>query len=197
MSEALSAIVEDAAASDLISVLVASGDLFFEWDLEADRIAWTGRTGEVLGLQRPQSVEVGNDYLQYIHPEDLPLRVIAVAHYFNGGGSLNCEYRLRGDDGMFRWVQERATGERGPNGRPTRLTGVIRNISDRKESESRLQYLSNHDALTGQINRLRLREALNEAISDSVHSEAQGGFVLVGADKLPIISEAYGEDVAD
>ena len=197
MSEALSAHARNTAPSELISVLVESGDLFFEWDLESDRIAWTGRTDNVLGLLRPQSIEAGRDFLQFIHPEDLPLRVIAVAHYFEGGPALNCEYRLRGDDGVFRWVQERAIGTKSPAGGPARLTGVIRNVSDRKESESRLQYLSNHDALTGQINRLRLREALNDAISDSMHSETQGGFVLVGADKLGIISEVHGEDVAD
>ena len=197
MSEGLSAHARKTAPPELISVLVESGDLFFEWDLESDRIAWTGRTDNVLGLLRPQSVETGRDFLQFIHPEDLPLRVIAVAHYFEGGPALNCEYRLRGDDGVFRWVQERAIGSKSSAGGPTRLTGVIRNVSDRKESESRLQYLSNHDALTGQINRLRLREALNDAVSDSMHTETQGGFVLVGADKLGIISEVHGEDVAD
>lgn len=197
MSQIVPAFVRETASPDLISVLVASGDLFFEWDLESNRIAWTGRTDSVLGLQRPQTIESGRAFVQTIHPEDLPLRVIAVAHYFDGGEALNCEYRLRGDDGVFRWVQERAIGTKSSAGRPARLTGVIRNISDRKESESRLQYLSNHDALTGQINRLRLREALNGAISDSLHSETQGGFVLVGADKLPIISEVHGEDVAD
>jgi len=133
---------------DLVSLLVASGDLFYEWDLE--------------------SAEV-----------------------------FNHEYWIRDDAGQFVWIQERAVATHGHTGKPMRLTGVVRNIDARKKTEEEVSFLSNHDALTGQHNRLRLRESLEHVIAQSLITGAQGGLLLVGIDKLNEVSDVYGEDTAD
>lgn len=133
---------------DLVSLLVASGDLFYEWDLESAEM-------------------------------------------------FNHEYWIRDDAGQFVWIQERAVATHGHTGKPMRLTGVVRNIDARKKTEEEVSFLSNHDALTGQYNRLRLRESLEHVIAQSLITGAQGGLLLVGIDKLNEVSDVYGEDTAD
>ena len=197
MSEILPLVADDTPFPDLISVLVASGDLFYDWDLIDDRISWSGNTRAVLGLQDGAALRAGAAFLKRIHVEDLPHRMIALARHVEHGSNIDCEYRIRGDDNDYIWVQERAVARFGPNGRAIHLTGIIRNISDRKESEMRLAYLGNHDALTGQFNRMRLREALEHSIDKNLRLERQGGFLLVGIDKLALIGEVYGEEVVD
>ncbi len=197
MSEILPLIADDTPFPDLISVLVASGDLFYDWDLAEDGITWSGNTHAVLGLQDAAGLRAGASYLKRIHVEDLPHRMIAISRHVDHGSIIDCEYRVRGDDGVYIWVQERAIARFGPNRQAIHLTGVIRNINDRKESESRLAFLGSHDALTGQFNRMRLREALEQSIEKNLRLGHQGGFLLVAIDKLALLGEVYGEEVVD
>ena len=188
---------DDAPLADLLGVLIASGDLFYEWHLTADRIEWLSATAGVLAVAAPDAIASGDDFLRRIHPEDLPRRMIALSRHFDSGDSFDCEFRVRGDDGVFRWVQERAVAAVTPIGRPERLTGVLRDIDERKRAEHQVTFLRNHDALTGHYNRLRLREALEQAIESHMRRGVQGGFLVVGIDKLNVAAEVYGEDSAD
>lgn len=197
MSEIVPLVADETPLPDLLSVLVASGDLFFTWDLVEDRVAWSGQTDAVFGVLDGTTLCRGETFLKRVHPEDLPHRMLAVSRHLDHGALLDCEYRVRGDDGEFRWVNERAVSRLAPDGRATALTGVIRNINGHKDSERQLQYLTNHDALTGQYNRMRLREALQHAIDASQRNDAEGGFLLVGVDKLAMLGDVHGEDVVD
>ncbi|MEK9660676.1 MAG: EAL domain-containing protein [Alphaproteobacteria bacterium] len=183
--------------TDLVNVLAASGDLLFEWDLAADRIAWTGDIALVAGIASPTRVPSGDTYLRHIHPEDLPHRMVALNRHLEKSEPFDCEYRIRGDDGSFRWIRERAIVRVSPSGKPRTLTGVIRDISQRKNSEEQIAYLTNHDVLTGQYNRARLREALEHMLDANLRRGMQGGFLLIAVDKLNILAEVFGEDTAD
>ena len=188
---------ESGALSDLVSVLVSSGDLFYEWDLVADSLTWVGQTGDVIGISDARSIVSGNTFLQRIHPEDLARRMVALSQHFDSSHTFNIEYRVRRDDGIFSWIQERAVAAADPDGRPQRLTGIIRDISEQKNSAEEVNFLTNHDALTGQFNRLRLREALSLSVESTIRRNGQGGFLLVGLDKLNIVADVYGEETAD
>jgi diguanylate cyclase (GGDEF)-like protein/PAS domain S-box-containing protein len=188
---------ESGALSDLVSVLVCSGDLFYEWDLVADGLTWVGQINEVIGIADAKSIVDGSTYLHRIHPEDLPRRMVALSQHFESSQTFNIEYRLRRDDGKFTWVQERAVAATSAEGMPRRLTGIVRDISAQKNSAEEVDFLTNHDALTGQFNRLRLREALGQAVETTIRRNGQGGFLLVGLDKLNIVADVYGDDTAD
>lgn len=197
MSKVLSLVAAAEPLPDLITALVETGDLFFEWDLGADGIEWTGLTKDVLGVADPGAVGTGDRFLKRLHPEDLPHRIIAQSRHLEHGVPLDCEYRVRGDRGEFHWVQERAVARRGSAGVATMLSGVIRNINDRKHNENQLLYLSTHDELTGHYNRLRLREALEHAIERNLKADSEGSLLLVGIDCLGMIEESCGEEATD
>lgn len=182
---------------ELVSLLIASGDLFYEWDMDSDAIAWTGDLVGSLKIKNSHSIESGDSFLKRIHPEDLPHRMICLSRHLNRSDVFDHEYRVRDDAGQFVWIQERAVAAKSEDGKPTRLTGVIRNIDARKKTEEEVDFLSNHDALTGQYNRLRLRETLEHVIAHCLHTEQQGGLLLVGLNKLNAVSDVYGEDTAD
>jgi diguanylate cyclase (GGDEF)-like protein len=183
--------------ADLISVLVSSGDLFYEWDLVADGLSWVGQTQDVIGIADVTKIVNGGTYLQRIHPEDLPRRMVALSQHFENAKSFDIEYRLRSDNGQFTWIHERAVAAVDPGGNPLRLTGIVRDINEQKNTAEEVDYLTNHDALTGQYNRLRLREALEQTVEATLRRNRQGGFLLVGLDKLNIVADVYGDDSAD
>ena len=127
------------------------------------------------------SLGSGDRFLNRIHPEDLPHRMICLSRHLTRGEIFDHEYRIRDDSGQFMWIQERAVATKLPDGKPSRLTGVVRNIDARKKSEEEVNFLSNHDALTGQYNRLRLRESLEHVIAQSLLTGQPGGLAAGGA----------------
>ncbi len=182
---------------NLARILIESGDLFFDWDLSDNKISWTGEPEAVLGLADLQLRDKGERFLARIHPEDLPRRMILLTDAANTRESVDCQYRIRGDNGEFHWVRERSIPRLAPDGSVGGLSGVISNVDKWKESEERLRFLSTHDELTGHYNRLRLREALEGVIEDSICGGYQAGFLLVSVDKLAQIEQVYGEDTAN
>jgi diguanylate cyclase (GGDEF)-like protein len=78
-----------------------------------------------------------------------------------------------------------------------RAHGIVRVINERHEREQRLAYLSQFDALTGEMNRWRLTEVLEATIEEAVKLRSSCGFFLAAVDNLARINEAYGFDIAD
>ena len=79
-----------------------------------------------------------------IHPDDLPSLDAAFGASGRAGGNYKAEYRLApipghtpaGDE---RWIAVEGTVVRRADGRPERLLGVTRDITERKQTEEKLQ----------------------------------------------------------
>ena len=61
----------------------------------------------------------------------------------------------------------------------------------------RLKYLSEHDELTGQKNRLKLHEALEDQIIEARKNNVFCSFVVAAIDNLSIINETFGYKLGD
>ncbi len=180
----------------LLTVIEASGDLLYDWDLTSDRLVWTGATPRLFGESKTGFPEVGEAFQGRIHPEDLPHCVSARVDHISGLGEYDCEYRVRRADGRFQWVHDRGTVKRAANGTPNRMVGVLRLVTRRKQHEAKLEYLAGFDDLTGQFNKLRIREALDQALSEGESGQA-GAFLTIGLDRMGLINAVYGHEAGD
>src|SRR5947209_18762045 len=148
-------------SSCLSAALEAAGDVAYAWDLDLDRLEWSGRL-PAAGIECAAELATGRRFAGRIHPDDLVHRQLMLANHFEREAAFDCEYRVRGAEGGFIWVHERGRAQRDGNGRPQRMLGVIRAIGDRKADQSRLEQLANYDELTGHFNKSRLREAVDQ-----------------------------------
>ena len=181
----------------LRAAIRASGDVVYDWDLATDQIIFNG-PAETLFETGGQQVPVSGEGLQLrISPEDIPRRRRALSDHFAGSADFDCEYRIRTSEGDFQWLHDRGAVEYSAAGTPARMTGVIRLVTQRKQQEERLQYLANFDDLTGHYNKLRLREALDHALTQSQRFGQPGVYMVVGLDHLDRINNAYGYETGD
>lgn len=186
------------ARSDWVrGAIEASGDLVYEWDLVRDVILWAGRPGGIFGKIALAAVSSGAGFSRRIHPEDLPIRLKALSDHFANGAAYDCEYRIRADGGRCSWVHDRGQAQFSPSGLPERLVGSLRLITARKQNEARLERLANFDELTGHLNKIRLRDALEHALAYCQRFDLTGGFLVVGLDKLAMINNAFGHQAGD
>ncbi len=177
------------------AALEAAGDAAYSWDLDGDRLEWTGRLAAA-GIDSAICA-TGRLFASHIHPDDLVHRQLMLATHFDGAGGFDCEYRLRVGEGRFVWVHERGQAHRDSLGRAQKMLGVIRAIEDRKAQQTRLEQLANYDELTGHFNRSRLREAVDRIIAANQRGGRPAAFLSIGVDGMTMINNAYGRDAAD
>ena len=82
---------------------------------------------------------IGARHLDFVHPDDHEYLVEAVKNLLNGRASRNKEFRHRCFDGSYIWVMVKASLIRSDDSQVIGLQGIIRDISDRKETELALR----------------------------------------------------------
>jgi len=178
------------------AALEAAGDVAYSWDLDRDRLEWSGRL-PAAGIECAAELATGRRFAGRIHPDDLMHRQLMLANHFEREAAFDCEYRVRGAEGGFIWVHERGRVRRDGTGRPQTMLGVIRAIGDRKAEQSRLEQLANYDELTGHFNKSRLREAIDQIIAANQRIPSPAAFLSIGVDNMTMINDLFGYQAAD
>src|SRR5262249_16222999 len=74
-----------------------------------------------------------------VHPEDLPRVIDVLTRSIASGEPFEVEFRARRFDGVYRWVQNRGSPLRDPNGRILRWYNLLIDIDERKRAEEALR----------------------------------------------------------
>ena len=83
------------------------------------------------------------------------------------------------------------------DGKPERARGILRVINERYLEEQRLLFRSDSDELTGQLNRIRLTEAIAAVIDRSERHHQSSAFLICAVNNLAVINETFGFDIGD
>ena len=164
------------------------------WDFTTDRIDWESNAANVLGV-RDLHVDLDR---RAVPDAD---RIRSTAHLRNHGDRqrthrrphgvpYRVQYRFmpqgrRSDLDLARGSRPLVAGRR-RHGRSA-ARGVIRVINDRYWEEQRLLFRSDHDELTGQLNRIRLTEALDAAMrARGARPASRAAFLMAAVNNLAV-----------
>jgi len=151
----------------------------------------------VFGISSPDVIATGDRFKSLICPEDTAFRQQTLSLIYRGSESYELEYRVRCADGEHRLCQDQGSAEVSATGNLLTLRGVLRPLTDKKKNNGRLDFLANYDALTGQYNRNRLRESIDHALQYSQRNNVEGALLTIGIDKMTLVNQAFGHEVAD
>jgi diguanylate cyclase (GGDEF)-like protein/PAS domain S-box-containing protein len=107
---------------------------------------------------------------------------------------------------IFETVHQRADGSRYPveirlqmshSEVPPVFLANVQDITERKKSEDRLQYLANYDSLTGLPNRTLFFDRLNMALENSKRTDTLTGLIYLDLDGFKDINDTMGHAVGD
>jgi diguanylate cyclase (GGDEF)-like protein len=194
----------DTAAHDLVGILSAVEETAYTWDLVTDRIDWESNAAAVLRLARGIDISTGAAFQLLIAPEHVAQRYESIARARGPEPGKSAPFRLqyRFSPGGRRsettiWLEDHGRWWSGPDGAPIKARGVIRVINDRYLEEQRLLFRSDHDELTGQLNRIRMTEALTAVISRVERTGQPCAFLVASVNNLAVINDTFGFDVGD
>jgi PAS domain S-box-containing protein len=105
-------------------------------DIESDELHWSDEVYEIFETTDAEEPLDHETFLSFVHPDD---RAFVEAKWTAAleGEPYDIEHRIV-VDGRTKWVRERAEVAF-EDGRPVRATGVVQDVTDRKERQRRLR----------------------------------------------------------
>ncbi len=110
----------------------------WDWNVVTGEANWTEESWRLFGhppFSRPVTHEL---WLESVHPDDRDQMVAKVQEALQSG-KYAAEYRVRHADGTVRWVESRGETEFAPDGRPVRMLGTSRDVTERRVAEEKLR----------------------------------------------------------
>lgn len=179
--------------------LAGSGEIIFDWDVDADRVYLSPEAEAQLGFARGELEGPASAWLEFLHPfERDRYRACLDTMLQQRCGRINQEFRLRAADGHYFWFHMKARPVVGSGGEVVRVIGTLADVTEKKTAQERLLHDAVHDNLTGLPNRElffdRLEGALLLAETDP---KIRPTVLCIDIDRFKQVNEAIGLSAGD
>jgi PAS domain S-box-containing protein len=137
----------------------------FEQDVRADRTVWVNdRMYEIFGRTREDGPLSTKQFVEdYLHPDDTQTFEAALNNAMQTGGNFHTICRIRLANGLQRWLQIDGKFESTDAGDPSRLVGMVADITERKTLEQEAEELSERLVSLQEEERQRIAQELHDS----------------------------------
>jgi len=111
----------------------------WQWDPASGSIDVDETVRELFALKLTPAPITVQEILETVHPDDRERVQAALRRGLEPGGAYNAEFRVVLPDGAERWLAGFGEVLRDAAGNPTRMVGITRDISERKQAEHSLR----------------------------------------------------------
>ncbi|MEO5343863.1 MAG: EAL domain-containing protein [Gammaproteobacteria bacterium SHHR-1] len=183
-----------------------SHDGTWDWDMRTNRLYKSSRFTQMLGYQPEDLPDTIEAWSSLIHPDDQEQAHQQVKDYLDarGQGVYESTFRMRTQDGQWRWITGRGKAVFAEDGTPLRFVGFntdvtrqIRQQQELQEQKQLLQYQANHDALTGLANRSLFSERLEQAIARARRGNLKLALLFIDLDHFKEVNDSLGHRTGD
>jgi diguanylate cyclase (GGDEF)-like protein/PAS domain S-box-containing protein len=168
------------------------------WTMEVDSgvMTWSATTHDIFGTSPAGFAPTHEGFLGFVHPEDRALVEKTTAEV-RETGRYEIGYRILRADGQLRHLHEHGEVVRDELGAPSRVEGVVHDITERRRAEEEIHFLEHHDALTRLPNRRMLSAWLEAAIAGARRRGTVVAVCSLDLDMLKDVNDTSGRAAGD
>lgn len=191
--------VEHESQQHLADLAASVPGVIFSFEMDSpDSVRFTyvsERSSAYFGLDRKAIESDPSVFFDAVHPPDLAEIQAALQRCYASLLEESCQFRFIVND-KEQWFRAITRPIRSPQGKLV-WHGMMNNIDDQKQLESKLAHLSVTDELTGLFNRRYLTEVLDKSIE--LHQRYQTPFsvISIDIDHFKKINDSHGHLVGD
>lgn len=176
-----------------------ASDGLWDWEVPSGILYFSPQLKRMLGYGPDEMRPKLDTWARNVHPEDSPRVMAALQEHLQGQRlRYEAEYRLRNRNGHYLWVHDRGrVCEYGADGSPTRVVGMVQDISTRKQMELQLQALASSDTLTGLANRHQGNTFLKSQAELCQRLGVPLGLAFIDVDNFKAINDVFGHLAGD
>jgi diguanylate cyclase (GGDEF)-like protein/PAS domain S-box-containing protein len=158
----------------------------WEYDVKTGAVTWSDEVQRIVGTHADEAPTPEREAL------GTALLAGAAEEAARTGRPFDRELPLTLPNGKQKWLH--AMGQvQLAGGKPARVFGILKDVTEDKEARSRMWHLANHDALTGLPNRRCFQEKLETAAKE----EQPSALILLDLDHFKDVNDTLGHDVGD
>jgi diguanylate cyclase (GGDEF)-like protein/PAS domain S-box-containing protein len=146
----------------------------------------------------PREELLGTSLQAITHPDDQDMSIAAMEALVAGDApEVRVEKRYMHHEGHTICALLHASVVRDRAGRPLYAVAQIVDITERKRFEGQLQYLADHDPLSGLFNRRRFEAELGRGVTFARRYGHAGALLVIDLDNFKYVNDTYGHAVGD
>ncbi|URN84162.1 sensor domain-containing diguanylate cyclase [Acetobacterium wieringae] len=145
---------------------------------------------------RTMTQEMGNGWAEGIHPEDFDMCLKVYLEAFAKQESFEMEYRLKRQDGVYRWINDRGVPYYIGDHEFAGYIGSCMDVTDKVEGQ-KLRDLAQRDGLTRIYNRQYFEQLANVEFSKAKRFDADLCVVMIDIDHFKTINDTFGHHAGD
>ncbi|WP_341367106.1 EAL domain-containing protein [Yoonia sp. BS5-3] len=174
----------------------------WEYDPATNSVHWDDRLLEIYGREGEDNIRSGDSWETYIHPDDQSRAIALAEESLRNRTEFIADFRITRPDGEIRYVRSlsRFTEDQIQQ---DKLIGVNIDITDEyrrnlelEQARAKLEYDSNHDALTGLANRRLLDERTKTRFSNLGPADRYA-VLHIDLDHFKQINDTFGHPAGD
>jgi PAS domain S-box-containing protein len=123
----------------LRTVIAASNDGIWEWNLETDIVTWSDRVYEAFGMTRDGSTITIERLRAMVHPDDHEMFFTALHNHLQRQVPFDVENRFQRSDGSHGHFISRGSAIRSAAGKPLRMVGSVSDVTERRRMDDALK----------------------------------------------------------
>lgn len=147
-----------------------SGFGCFSWDMNNDILQWSDGLLHIFGVERSAFSGKGEAFFNRIHPDDQAKIGEAIAEAARQDGMFQNTERIKRPDGEIRWLESKGRLITSPDGKPSELIGICRDITESINNANELRrQIDDRKSLEMQLLQAQKVEAIGKLTSGIAH----------------------------
>lgn len=176
------------------------------WAIDAQTLRYTYISPSVQRLRGHSAAEVLHTGLHLsMPPASLQAIQSTLQHYLplweagtiDSGHYITLELEQRHKEGHLIWTEMVGHLVRNPDNQRIELQGITRDISERVRQQAHIEYMAQHDTLTGLANRALFAEHFQQARAVARRNQYRMALIYLDLDQFKPVNDTYGHPIGD